>query len=210
MWQAFPISCHLKKKEMILFIASTSSFIQRTKNLKHMLLIASKREIFQFSDDENYHQITLIYAPFPTILIRSRSSQYCLLLLIFSLSTTLFHHQNSFIFFATKKCANFYVYENFFTNTMNFILERQLLVHSGLCEERSKKSSHSKKREQRKEIFLCWQTVCAKKRIERNHDLLTKRTVAISIDSLFHIVLLLWLSCGNWSITMSIEHPRKN
>lgn len=64
-----------------------------------------------------------------------------------SLSTTLFHHQNSFIFFATKKCANFYVYENFFTNTMNFILERQLLVHSGLCEERSKKSSHSKKRE---------------------------------------------------------------
>lgn len=150
MWQAFPISCHLKKKEMILFIASTSSFIQRTKNLKHMLLIASKREIFQFSDDENYHQITLIYAPFPIILIRSRSSQYCLLILIFFANFT-FHNSLSppklFHFFATKKCANFYVYENFFTNTMNFILERQLLVHSGLCEERSKKSSHSKKRE---------------------------------------------------------------
>lgn len=148
---------------MILFIASTSSFIQRTKNLKHMLLIASKREIFQFSDDENYHQITLIYAPFPIILIRSRSSQYCLLLLIFSLSTTLFHHQNSFIFFATKKCANFYVYENFFTNTMNFILERQLLVHSGLCEERSKKSSHSKKESKGRKFFCAGRLYAQKK-----------------------------------------------
>ena len=126
MWQAFPISCHLKKKEMILFIASTSSFIQRTKNLKHMLLIASKRELFQFSDDENYHQITLIYAPFPIILIRSRSSQYCLLLLIFFLPTSLFttlappklfhflQRKNAQIFMCTRI---FYKYNEFHFRT---------------------------------------------------------------------------------------------
>lgn len=50
---------------------------------------------------------------------------------------------------------------------MNFILERQLLVHSGLCEERSKKSSHSKKKRVKEGNFLCWQTVCAKKNQER-------------------------------------------
>lgn len=83
--------------------------IQRTKNLKHMLLIASKREIFQYSDDENYHQITLKFSllnNFDSFLLVSILS---VAIDFFSANFTFHnsHHQNSFIFLQRKKCAIF-------------------------------------------------------------------------------------------------------
>lgn len=106
------------------------------------------------------------------------SSRFCLLLLIFFPTLHFPSLAPKKLFFLHRKNAQFFfirVREHFLQIQWIF-LERQL--HSGCV--RSKKSSVNTKREW-KGSFFAWQTVCAKKRFKRDHDLLTKRTVAISI-----------------------------